>query len=49
MGAPIFRNRDTALYVGLALWLASGLMLWDAFENRGHRRPLPMRLAGALL
>lgn len=48
MGRPLVRNRDTALYLGLALWLAGGVLLWDAWENRGQQRPIIMRVAGAL-
>lgn len=48
MDRPLVRNRDTALYVGLALWLAGSVLLWDAWEGRGRRRPLAARLAGGL-
>jgi len=45
-GRPLIRNRDTALYIGLACWIAGGVLLWDAWEHRGIQRPWAMRLAG---
>ncbi|HEV8675012.1 MAG TPA: hypothetical protein VGX21_13275 [Methylomirabilota bacterium] len=46
MGRPLVANRDTALAVGLALWLAGSVLLWDAWENRARKRPFAMRLVG---
>lgn len=43
---PILANRDAALYLGLAAWAVSTVLLWDAWEHRGQRRPWAMRLAG---
>jgi hypothetical protein len=47
-GRPLVRDRDVALYLGLALWVAGSVLLWDAWENRGRPRPLVAKLAGAL-
>jgi hypothetical protein len=47
-GRPLVRDRDTALYLGLGLWIAGAVLLWDAWEHRGKRRPLVMRVAAAL-
>lgn len=49
MGRPLVRDRNLALYLGLAAWLAGGILLWDAWENRGQDRPLIVRLVGAVL
>lgn len=43
---PLVRNRETALYLGIAMTLGGGLLLWDAWENRGAKRPWAMRLIG---
>lgn len=48
MARPLVANRETALALGLALWLAGAVLLWDAYERRGQRRPLAIRLAGVL-
>lgn len=45
---PIVRDRQTALYLGVGLYLAGSLFLWDAFEHRGADRPFLLRwLPGA--
>jgi hypothetical protein len=44
---PLVRNRDLALYGGLALWLAGAVLLKDAYERRGKGRPAALRVVGA--
>lgn len=46
---PLLANRDAALYLGIAAWLAGTVLLWDAWEHRGHRRPWPFRIASGLI
>jgi hypothetical protein len=46
MARPLVANRETAIALGLALWLGGAVLLWDAFEHRGQKRPFAMRLAG---
>lgn len=46
---PIVRNRELALYLGVGLWLAGAVLLYDAYNARGKDKPWPMRVAGALL
>lgn len=43
---PLVRDRQLALYGGLALTLAGALLLRDAWENRGVDRPWLMRVVG---
>lgn len=43
-GRPLFRDRDTSLYVGLGLLVWGTLLVYDAYERRGQRRPLMLRL-----
>lgn len=43
---PIIRNRDTALWLGLAAWGIGTVLLWDAWEHRGIKRPWAFKLAG---
>lgn len=45
---PLFRSRDTALVAAVALWLAGTVVLWDAYERRGLRRPGVLRVAANL-
>jgi hypothetical protein len=40
------RDRQLALYAGLAFTLAGALLLRDAFEDRGQSRPWAMKLLG---
>jgi hypothetical protein len=37
---PWIRNRRTALYLGYGGLILGALAMYDAYENRGHRRPL---------
>lgn len=46
MGRPLVKDRQLALYGGLALTLAGALLLRDAWEARGQPRPWAMRLLG---
>lgn len=46
MTRPIIADRQVALYAGLACTLAGVLLLRDAWEDRGHKRPWAMRLVG---
>lgn len=46
MTRPLVRDRQLALYGGLALTLAGALLLRDAWETRGEKRPWAMRLVG---
>jgi hypothetical protein len=46
MTRPLVRDRQLALYAGLALTLAGALLLRDAWEARGRDRPWAMRLVG---
>lgn len=46
---PLFRNRHTALTVGVGLYLAGALCLWDAYEHRGKDRPFHTRIWGGLV
>jgi hypothetical protein len=41
---PYFRNRRTALYLGVAAYVAGSMLLWDAYENRGRQRPYVTKL-----
>lgn len=44
----LIRDRKTAVIVGVGLYLAGSLVLWDAYERRGAGRPFAMRfLPGA--
>lgn len=42
----LVRDRQSAIWLGLAGYAFGTLMLWDAFENRGKSRPFWMRFAG---
>lgn len=45
---PFIRDRQTAVMLGVGLYLAGTFVLWDAFEHRGASRPFVMRwLPGA--
>lgn len=48
MGRPLLRNRELALYLGLAMTFAGAALLHDAWEARGHKRPWAMRLVGVV-
>lgn len=43
MPKPMFRNRSTAVWVGVALFLAGSWCLYDAYERRGGTTPRAMR------
>lgn len=45
----IVRSRETALWLGIACWLAGAVLLRDAFEARGRSRPKAFRVANALI
>lgn len=42
---PLFRNRDTSLYVGAGLLVLGTVLVYDAYERRGQRRPWMLRVA----
>lgn len=46
MRRPLVADRQLALYGGLACFALSALLLRDAWEARGIKRPWPMKLAG---
>lgn len=39
MSRPLVRNRNTAITVGVAMFLGGALLLHDAFEGRGQDTP----------
>lgn len=41
---PVVANRKTALYTGVAFYVAGSLLLWDAYEGRGKGRPFWTKL-----
>lgn len=43
---PTVRDRDLALYGGVALSLAGAFLLRDAWERRGRKRPALMKVFG---
>lgn len=43
---PLVKDRNVALYGGLALTLGGALLLRDAWERRGVQRPWVMRVLG---
>ena len=48
MGKPLIADQRTALWLGVAVYLAGTACLWDAHENRGRQRPFVLRwLPGA--
>lgn len=46
--AVLISDYRTELYLGLALTLAGGYLLWDAYEGRGRRRPFALRFASVV-
>lgn len=40
---PVVRNRNTALWGGIALLIAGSWLLYDAYEGRGRQRPFAVR------
>ena len=47
-GRPWIQSRETALWLGIACWIAGTVLLRDAFEARGRPRPKAFKLASAL-
>lgn len=43
MRRPLIRNQQTAVVVGLALFVAGAFVLHDAYDGRGLRPPLALR------
>lgn len=41
---PYIKDRRLALYTGLAAYVVGSMLLWDAYENRGKRRPFATKL-----
>lgn len=46
--SALIADYRTEVYLGLALTLAGGYLLWDAFEGRGRRRPFALRFASVM-
>lgn len=45
---PWIKDRQTAVIVGIGLYLAGSIVLYDAYEHRGRGRPFGLRfLPGA--
>jgi hypothetical protein len=40
---PWIRDKNTAIVLGLLLFAAGVIVLWDAYERRGGRTPLILR------
>lgn len=40
---PWIRDKRAAVLLGLALFVAGVVVLWDAYERRGGRAPWPLR------
>jgi hypothetical protein len=45
---PLIFDQRTAIAVGIALSLAGSLMLWDAYDRRGERKPFALRVLGLI-
>lgn len=43
MRRPWIRDQRAAIWLGLALFVAAVIVLWDAYERRGARTPLLLR------
>jgi hypothetical protein len=44
----LIASKQTAVWLGVGLYLAGSLVLWDAYEHRGAGRPYMLRfLPGA--
>jgi hypothetical protein len=39
----LIRSHRVELTLGVALFVASTWLIWDAYEGRGRRRPFPAR------
>lgn len=44
-GRPLFRDRRTAIALGVGLLIGAYVCLYDAYDRRGHTKPLLMRPA----
>lgn len=44
MSGPFIKDRRTALLVGYGGIIIGALALWDAYEQRGRRRPFLTKL-----
>ena len=44
MSGPFIKDRRTALFVGYGGIIIGALALWDAYEQRGRRRPFLTKL-----
>ena len=44
MSGHLVRDRQTALYAGVGLWVAGAILIWDAY--RGRETPWPLKLLG---
>jgi len=42
--SPVIRNRQCALVIGYGGIIIGALALWDAYEQRGRRRPFLTKL-----
>jgi hypothetical protein len=40
---PWIADKRTAVLLGLMLFVAGAIVLWDAYERRGGRAPWPLR------
>lgn len=49
MSRPWLRSRDATLYLGIAAWLVGAVLLRDAYDRRGRKRPIGLKLGGAVL
>lgn len=43
-GRPFIADPRRGLWLGVALWAAGALVLWDVYERRGYKKPAPLRL-----
>lgn len=39
----LVKDQKTAVLIGVGLYLAGTLVLWDAYEHRGASRPFSLR------
>lgn len=46
MTRPFIRDRQLALYAGIAMTLGGAFLLRDAWERRGKPRPAVMKVVG---
>ena len=42
---PVIADRTHEITLAVALWAAGLYLMWDAWDNRGRRRPWPIRAA----